>query len=135
MKEEALASDAARNTAQSLKIQLAFQRKWQRISSTAYVVTTLGILASSSGATLAASAKWSETAAYLAAVATVLVGFEKSMSFREKWKFHLGIATRLRVLESKWTATLIAPDNFIEEYVKILENYAENLPIVNHDNT
>ena len=133
--EENIGSDASATVVQEMKEQIKFQRRWQNISSTAYVACTVSILAFSSGATLAASSNWANVAAYLAAATTVLVGFEKSMLFREKWKFHLGVATKLLVLDSKWSAKIIAQDKLVEEYANILQSYADNLPIANRDNT
>src|SRR4051794_16628963 len=73
---------------------LTFQRKWQRLSMVAYVVSTVGVLICTTGGTYAAAQENAKVAAVLAAVATILIGLEKSLLFREKWKFHLGMATR-----------------------------------------
>jgi hypothetical protein len=115
--------------AESLKAQLAFQRKWQRLSMLAYVSSTILILVCSSLATLAAAKQMSDLAAYLAATATVLVALEKSMLFREKWKFHLAIATRLSVLSAEIETAQVPTAKIIEEYSLILRSYAESLPI------
>ncbi len=113
-----------------VKQQLAFQRKWQRISATAHVGSTIAILLLTAGATLtAATASLQGYAAYLSAAATVLIGLEKSLLFREKWKFHLGVATRLAVLQAKIEAGALDGDQAVDEYTDILNAYATSLPM------
>ena len=116
-----------------IKAQLVFQRKWQRLSMLAYVASTVSILFCSTAATLAAAKAWGDLAAYLAAATTVLVGLEKSMLFREKWKFHLGIATRLSVLLAELDARQITDNKMIEEFAAILKSYADGLPIAQRE--
>jgi hypothetical protein len=116
--------------AESLKTQLAFQRKWQRLSMIAYASSTVGILVCSTFASLAAAKQLSDLAAYLAAAATILVGLEKSMLFREKWKFHLAIATRLSVLSTAMDLGQLSLPKIVEEYSSILNSYADSLPII-----
>src|SRR5208283_3442361 len=72
-----------------IDVQLRFQKRWRLLSMGFYVVTTIGTLLCSAGATYLAASGSSHVAAILSAIATVLVGTEKSMLFREKWKFHL----------------------------------------------
>jgi hypothetical protein len=55
-------------------------------------------------ASYAAARDNTQIAAALAAVSTILIGLEKSLLFREKWKFHLAIATRLSTEEGKRTS-------------------------------
>jgi hypothetical protein len=126
--------DSEGRISQSLTAQLAFQRRWQRLSAFAYVSSTVGVLFCSTGATLAAAQNMSELAAYLAAAATILIGLEKSMLFREKWKFHLAVATRLSVLSIEMEAGVIAREKVIEQYSAILGMYSEGLPIANREN-
>jgi hypothetical protein len=114
---------------ESVNCQLAFQRKWQRLSMLAYVLSTIGILFCSTLGTLAAARTWNELAAYLAAIATILVSVEKTMLFREKWKFHLAIATRLSVLLSHIEIGAFPEDKSLDEYSSILKQYADSLPI------
>ena len=121
--------------AESLNYQLAFQRRWQRLSMLAYVSSTIGILFCSTIATLAAAKQLSELASYLAAATTILVGLEKSMLFREKWKFHLAIATRLSVLSAEIATGKISNTRVVDEYSTILRSYAESLPIAGRENT
>jgi hypothetical protein len=113
----------------SLTSQLTFQRKWQRLSMAAYVSSTVAILCFSTVATLCAARQLTEAAAYLSAAVTVLVGLEKSLLFREKWKFHLVVATRLSVLLSEIDTGQIAGPKILEEYSSILKSYSEGLPI------
>jgi hypothetical protein len=117
----------------SILDSLRFQRKWQRISSSAYVVTTVSTLLCTSGATLAAAAGQDFTAAVFAAVSTVLIGLEKSLLFREKWKFHLSFATRLFVLSTKIATSTYSVNAIADEYEKILSDYPANLPIAGRE--
>jgi hypothetical protein len=127
------ATDADTRLAESLKSQLEFQKKWQRLSMLAYVTSTIGVLFCSTMAILAAAKQLNELAAYLSAATTILVGLEKSMLFREKWKFHLAIATRLSVLFAEIEAGQVADAKVIGEYSSILKAYADSLPIAGRD--
>ena len=96
----------------------------------AYVVTTIGTLVCSSGATyFAAGGKSPNVAAILAAIATILVGTEKSLLFREKWKFHLLMYTKLNVLRSKLQLGRLTPEQASDEYAAIMTLYASELPM------
>lgn len=66
-----------------LQQQLKFQRRWQLLAMTFYVTSTVGTLLSTSAAAVLAAMHYDRSAAILAAVATVLVGVEKSLLFRE----------------------------------------------------
>lgn len=95
----------------------------------AYVSSTVAILFCSTLATLAAAKEWTDLAAYLAAASTILIGLEKSMQFREKWKLHLAIATRLSVLEAELNTRQITDNKLVEEFSAVLRSYADSLPI------
>lgn len=117
----------------SLKRQLTFHRTWQRLAMSGYVACTVGILICTTGATLAGGMNHSELAAYLAGLSTILVGIEKSMLFREKWKLHLAIATRLAVLSVQAESEQIPSDKAFEELSGIMNAYSESLPIAARD--
>ena len=68
-------------------------------------------------------------ASILAAVATVLVGTEKSLLFREKWRFHLAMRTKLEVLRSAIVTQGIDAAEAGKQLGEIMENYASNLPV------
>jgi hypothetical protein len=113
-----------------LAAQMAFQRRWRILSMCAYVGTTIGTLACSAGATyFAANGASPNTAAILAAIATVLVGTEKSLLFREKWKFHLLMYTKLNVLRAKVLLGRLTLDQASDEYSAIMTAYASELPM------
>jgi hypothetical protein len=95
----------------------------------AYVTTSVGTLLCSAGATYFAAGKDSQTAAILAAVATVLVGTEKSLLFREKWKFHLLMHTKLNVLRTKRSLERETREDAADELAKIMTEYAAELPM------
>lgn len=120
---------------QILDSALAFQRKWQRLSMLAHVTSTLCMLGASTGATYFAASNQSQTAAILAGVATISVGLEKSLLFREKWKFHLGIATQLFVLKTHAQTGALSSDELAKRLSAILGQYADALPIAPRDNT
>lgn len=112
-----------------LTAQLAFQRRWRILSMSAYVLTTVGTLVCSAGATYFAAGGSSNTAAILSAMATVLVGTEKSLLFREKWKFHLLMYTKLNVFRAKLLLGKLTPEQAAEEYGALITLYASELPM------
>jgi hypothetical protein len=113
--------------------QLNFQHRWRVLSMGAYVVTTVGMLVCSAGATYYAASGVSSTAAVLSAVATVLVGTEKSLLFREKWKFHLLMYTRLNVLRAKQRLGAIPHDEAADQLASIMTEYAAELPMAGRE--
>jgi hypothetical protein len=109
--------------------QLRFQRRWQLLSMTFYVTSTAGTLLSTSAAGILAAMHYDTAAAVLAAVATVLVGLEKSLLFREKWKFHLTTRTSLELLETEIITKGLDAAATGAKLGEILESYAANLPV------
>jgi hypothetical protein len=109
--------------------QLRFQRRWRILSMTAYVGTTVGTLICSSAATYFAAIGVSKIAAVLAALTTILVGIEKSLLFREKWKFHLLMYTKLNVLRAKFLLSRLTPTEASDEFAGIMTMYASELPM------
>jgi hypothetical protein len=113
----------------SIREQLRFQRRWQVVSMLAYVTSTVGALVCTSGASLLAAAHFGEIAAILAAVSTVLIGVEKSLHFREKWKFHLLMHTKLKLLEADIVMRQVDSAVAAKRLDEILSGYATNLPV------
>lgn len=113
----------------SIAAHLRFQRRWQRLSMTFYVFATIGTLLSTSAAGLLAAMHHDQAAAILAGVSTVLVGTEKSLLFREKWKFHLAMRTKLELLQSVIVTQGLDAAAAGKQLGEILETYALNLPI------
>jgi len=111
-----------------LKDQLEFQRRWQLLSMTFYVTSTVGTLLCTSAAGVLAALSYNTAAAILAAAATVLVGVEKSLLFREKWKFHLTTHTSLELLQTEIVTKGMDAAAIGTELGKILQSYATNLP-------
>lgn len=109
--------------------QLRFQRRWQLLSMTFYVVSTVGMLVCTSGAGLLAAMHYDKAAAILAAVATVLIGLEKSLLFREKWKFHLTMRTHIELLQTEIITKGLDAPSAGQRLGEILESYAVNLPV------
>lgn len=113
----------------SISTQLRFQRRWQLLSMTFYVVATVGTLVCTSAAGLLAAMHHDQTAAILAGVATVLVGTEKSLLFREKWRFHLTVRTQLELLQSAIVTRGLDAAAAGKQFGEIMGNYAANLPV------
>ncbi len=109
--------------------QVTFQQRWQLLSMTFYVMSTVGTLLCTSAAGLLAALHHDLAAAILAAVATVLVGTEKSLLFREKWRFHLAMRTKLEVLQSAIVTQGLNAATAGKQLGEIMEAYAANLPV------
>jgi hypothetical protein len=116
-----------------LNQEIAFQRKWKRLTMAAYVITTFGTIISTTAATICAALKRSTDAAILAATATVFISVEKSMMFREKWRLHLTIYTRLRNLQRSLTLKAIDDQTALAKMGSILEEYSSELPIAQRE--
>jgi hypothetical protein len=91
-----LADPSAGSLENLLNQEILFQRKWKRVTMAAYVVTTLGTITCTTVAAVVAALNDAVHASCLAAAATVFISVEKSLMFREKWRLHLTIYTRLR---------------------------------------
>jgi len=100
---------------------------------TAYVANTVVTLFCTTAATYAAARDQTQAAAVFAAVSTILIGLEKSLLFREKWKFHLAIATRLFILTTKMQLESADANTVADEYASILDNYASSIPIAGRE--
>jgi hypothetical protein len=57
----------------------------------------------------------------------------KSLLFREKWKFHLAIATRLSILQIKLRLAGADTKALTDEYAAILDSYANSIPIAGRE--
>src|SRR5262245_28523970 len=84
-------------------------------------------------ATICAALSRSTYAAILAAAATVFISVEKSMMFREKWRLHLTIYTRLRNLQRSVTLKAIDEQAALARMGSILEEYSAELPIAQRE--
>jgi hypothetical protein len=122
------------DVAKSIAGQLSFQRRWQLLSMTFYVVATVGTLVSTSAAGLLAAMHHDEAAAILAGISTVLVGTEKSLLFREKWRFHLTMRTKLELLQSTIITQGLDASAAGRQLAEIMQSYAANLPVESRGN-
>ncbi len=109
--------------------QLGFQRRWQILSMSFYVTLTVGTLLCTSAATVLAAMRYDVAAAIVAGVSTVLVGTEKSLLFREKWRFHLTMRAKLEQLQTKIATQGLDVTAAGQELGEIMESYAANLPV------
>lgn len=116
-----------------ISAQIAFQRRWRTFIMVGYVTTTVGTLFCTAATTITAALKMSEIAAILGAVSTVLVGTEKGLLFREKWKFHLQTYTDLLVLRSRVDLGQMGLKDAVERYAEILKTYGTGLPMTERD--
>lgn len=116
-----------------LTTQLRFQQRWRRLSMSLYVATTTGTLAFTSAATLLAAWRIDWPAAVLAALATLLVGFEKGLSCRERWKLHTRIVTLLQNIWVSFEAGSVNLEDSLERYERVMMEYAEQAPIKGRD--
>jgi hypothetical protein len=122
------------DVAKSIAGQISFQRRWQLLSMTFYVVATVGTLISTSAAGLLAAMHHDQAAAILAGVSTVLVGTEKSLLFREKWRFHLTMRTKLELLQSTIVTQALDAAAAGQQLAEIMQGYAANLPVETRGN-
>lgn len=99
-----------------------------------YVVATVGTLVCTSAAGLLAAMHHDQAAAIFAGVSTVLVGTEKSLLFREKWRFHLAVRTKLELLKSAILIQGLDAATAGKQLGEIMESYANNLPVEGRGN-
>jgi hypothetical protein len=109
--------------------EIAFHKKWKAIMVTTYGAITILTIASTSAATVLASLQYGKPAACLTAFATALIAIERSLLFREKWRHHHSILTRLRTVNVLHTLGLVDKKAAVEMYAAILKDYSETLPI------
>lgn len=110
-----------------------YQKKWHRWISQLHVLTTVGSIICSAGATVFAASGYSTTGATFAAFATVFISVEKSMMLSEKWRHHLYIETRLRNIQLKFETGQMASEECVAEISKIMEAYSDQLLIENQE--
>lgn len=113
----------------SIAKQVRFQRRWQLLSMTFYVSATVGTLLCTSAAGVLAAMHHDTAAAILAGVSTVLVGTEKSLLFREKWRFHLGMRTRFETLQSAIVSEGLDAAAAGKQFGELMKGYAADLPV------
>lgn len=116
-----------------ISTQIAFQRRWRIISMTGYSVTTVGSLIGSASATICSGMGLNVPAAILAAIATILLGAEKSLLFREKWQFHLLMHTKLQALRSQLLLSRTSLADASDQYYSIMTSYAMELSMAERD--
>ena len=115
--------------AAEIEEHISHQVRWRRVMSVAYFTTAAAGITTSAAATVVAALGHSTEAALLAAAATVALGLEKALLFREKWTHHLNNAMRLEALKVRYVHGGLAPSDASRELAGILTTYAEQLPI------
>lgn len=114
---------------QTIDGELATQLKWRRIMSGAYFVTSAVAIMSAGAATVVAGMGYAEMGAVLAGTATVLLGMEKAMLFREKWSHHLSTHARLESLRLEYLHAGLSEAETAKHMGKIVTDYGTNLPV------
>lgn len=117
----------------TLSKMIAFQRKWRITAMFLYVLTTIGTVICSAGATILGALNRGTAAAVLAAIATVFVSVEKSFLFREKWKLHLTIESRLQSIKLDIDTNQPDLKSIVGSIQKVMEEYSTELPIAPRD--
>jgi hypothetical protein len=117
------------NLNNELDNEIAFQKRWKMYCMSAYAFTTIGTIVLTAATTILAAFKVSEYASLCAAVATILIGTEKSLLFREKWKLHLIIFTKLNAVKRRLLFGKIDGAQAVEQLNQVLETYSSELPI------
>jgi hypothetical protein len=88
----------------------------------------------SSGAVFFGAQDKGYVAAVLSAIATICIGTEKSLLFREKWKIHLLIFTKLSNLSLLSDVGNLTAEQAAAGLVEITSSYAEILPVSEREN-
>jgi hypothetical protein len=122
---------AAANTELVAEIdqELERQRKWRAVMSGAYFTTAGVAIFCSVAATVAAGMGHSAYAAYLAGGASVLLGLEKGLLFREKWSHHLATFAQLESLRLQLVYGHLPVEDASLRMGQILTDYAIKLPV------
>lgn len=118
---------------EKLNKEINFHNLWKEITCWLYVATTTITIGASTGATVMAAIEKSLIASILAGLATALMGIEKTLLFREKWKLHLHVTTQLKNLENKLSLDLIDMKEAFGFFEEILVNYSNDLPFDERD--
>jgi hypothetical protein len=111
-----------------LEQHIRFQRRWRNCSMSLYVVITAAVTLCSTGATIISAYNRDAAAAVLAGAATVLVGLDRSLLFREKWKLHVAILTKLDIIKLGLSSDLVDTKTAVTEIIAALGKYADSLP-------
>jgi hypothetical protein len=114
---------------EEIERQITFHKRWRTNCMIAYACSTIGTILLTAASSIFAAMKLSETASVCAALATVLIGTEKSLMFREKWKLHLRIFTKLTALLRHVSFSKSDDERTTITLNQILDEYSSELPI------
>jgi hypothetical protein len=109
--------------------KIVFHRRWKNIVMTLYVFTTVGTVICTFAATILALLGFKLTTSILTGFATILISIEKGLMFREKWKLHLNVYTRLENIRLGLESGVANIDTTVKDTQNILEEYSRELPI------
>lgn len=117
------------NLLEELDKEIAHQNLWRKIMSITYFVISGAAIIFSGTATIFAGLQQATYAAWLAGIATVLFGLEKSMLFREKWMHHLTTVSQLTALRLSYLYGQLNQQEVSERMGQLLTEYAAGLPV------
>lgn len=119
---------------QTIDRELTTQLTWRRIMSGAYFVTSATAIICAGGATVVSGMGYAGWGAILAGMATILLGIEKAMLFREKWSHHLVTHSKLESLRLQYLHTGLSEAEAANRMGAILTEYGANLPVSDREN-
>lgn len=94
----------------------------------AYVVITITIVTASTLATIISAFNCDLWASVCAGIATIFIGADKSLMFKEKWRLHVGIVSRLEALKLALDAGELSVADAVRDVGAAIEMYADELP-------
>jgi hypothetical protein len=94
-----------------------------------YVFSTIAAVLFTFAATILALLEFKLIISILTGFAAVLISIEKSLMFREKWKLHLGVFTRLENIKLGLESGRVDVDTAVQGIQNIQMEYARDLPI------
>lgn len=113
--------------------QLRFHRRWRRATMVAYVFITSAVVTASTSATIISALNGDIAASICAGVATIFIGVDKSLMFKEKWRLHVAIVSRLEALKLSSEIGEISLVDAARDIAIAIERYADELPFPTRD--
>ena len=108
-------------------------KKLRFVTASVYITATCVAITASAVAAILAAFGYGDAAAVSAGTATILMGIEKALLTREKWRVHLSVITALKNVRLKLVAGALKPAEAAEVVCGIRMGYAGELPIGDRD--
>jgi hypothetical protein len=109
--------------------QIAFNRKWRRITSISYFTGASLSIISTVTASVVAGFGHAPEAAIVAAAATVFTSLDKVLLFREKWSHHRTVESELEIVRLGFVTRQWDDKGVFERITTILRHYAGKMPL------